>query len=259
MKRSSVLLFTLPLLALSLSRAALAHTLLMDPPPVTGDDDAKSGPCGCEFGGDPACPASYPKTVLTAGETYIVKWKETVNHTGSFRLAFATKPVDQVVGADLDANILYDETDDNNTAGATLTTTIVVPDTPCAACTLQLRQFMEGAANPYYYSCASVQILAPGGTGGAGPTGSTSTSGSGPSSGAGGAGQGGDTGEGGSTGPGLATPPPVIQTGSCSAGGEASGALWMCVTGALGIAAALRRRALVALPARRAPRKSDAR
>lgn len=230
--------------AVSIPRAAHAHTLLMAPPPVTNNDNAKSGPCGCEFGGDPACPASWPKTKLTAGESYIVQWKETVNHNGRFRLAFATKPVDQVTGADLDANVLYDEVDDNSTNGATLTTTIVVPDTPCVACTLQLRQLMEGAAQPYYYSCASVEIVAPGGgEGGAGGAGSGAGTSSGPTGGMGGAGQGGEMeGEGGSTGPGLAVKLPPIQGGSCSFGGDPAGELWFFAAAALGAAALLRRR-----------------
>lgn len=223
----------------SLQGEALAHTLLVTPTPLTNDDNAKSGPCGCEFGGDPACPANIPQTTLTAGQNVLVTWKETVDHTGSFRLAFSTKPVDQVTGADLDANVLYDKADENGIAGGTISTTILVPDTPCSACTLQLRQFMEGAANPYYYSCANVRIVAAGGEGGSGGSGMGSGG-----AGTGGDGTGGDSsGEGGSTGPGQATPPPRIDTGgACSAGGDpgdSTGGLF--ALGALALAVLARR------------------
>lgn len=225
----------------SLQGEALAHTLLVTPAPLTDNDDAKSGPCGCEIGGDPACPANYPQTTLTAGENVTVTWKETVNHTGSFRLAFSNKPVDQVTGADLDANVLYDKADENDTNGGTISTTILVPDMPCAACTLQLRQFMEGAANPYYYSCANIKIVAPSGQGGAGGAG-------GSGSGNGGSGTGGEDGVGGdmndidSTGPGPATTPPKIETGGlCSAGGGPAGSAGFFGLGALALAVLVRR------------------
>lgn len=206
------------------AKVAHAHTLLVSPPPLTQDDSAKVGPCGCEFGGDPACPANFTTTTLTAGATVTIKWKETVNHTGNFRLAFSSNPPDQSTGADFDADVLYDKADGNSVAGATLSTTITVPKTPCDPCTIQLRQFMAGAANPYYYSCASVRIVEP-------PSSSSSSSGDAsgggdPTGGGGGAGQGGDPnlGEGGSTGPGEATPATPIATGSCAAGGSSPGA-----------------------------------
>jgi len=232
------------LAALTLQGEARAHTLLMNPVPLTADDNAKSGPCGCEFGGDPACPAGFTTTQLTAGTNVLITWKETVNHTGSFRLAFSTKPVDQVTGADLDANVLYDKADDNSIDGATLSTSILVPDTPCAACTIQLRQFMEGAANPYYYSCASVKIVAPAGEGGAGGAGGSGAGGSG----TGGEGEGGEMdGEIDSTGPGPAATPPRIDTGgACSVGGDRGGSLGFFGLGALALAALRRRGRLAA-------------
>jgi hypothetical protein len=242
----------------SLQGEALAHTLLTNPAPVTNNDNAKSGPCGCEFGGDPACPAGFPNTDLVAGETILVAWKETVNHNGSFRLAFAPKPVDQVTGAELDANVLYDQADNNSIDGATISESIVVPDTPCTACTLQLRQFMDGAANPYYYSCASVRILPAEGMGGAGGAGGSSSGSGAGGNGSGGGGQGGDgTGEDDSTGAGLATPPPRIDTGgACSVGGgdRSGSALGFLALGALAVAGAARRGRLARKAGRSSPR-----
>lgn len=231
----------------SFSGEALAHTLLVKPAPLINMDNAKSGPCGCEFGGDPACPANVPQTDLIAGESYLVTWKETVDHPGSFRIAFSTKPVDQVTGADLDATVLSDEPDDNNVDGATLSKSIVVPDMPCSSCTLQLRQKMDdNPNNPFYYSCAKIRILAPGGAGGDGGAGGASSGSGGAggeSSGAGGDGEGGDNGIGGSTGPGPAATPPKIETGgACSISVDSDdSALGLVALGALGLAIATRR------------------
>jgi hypothetical protein len=220
-----------PLVALALAlaffgapRAAAAHTLLVNPPPLSSDDNAKSGPCGCYFGAgpeDPAddgtaaqCAANYTTTELVAGSQLTVSWKETVLHDGTFRLAIAPLPVDGVKKADLDAGVLYEKTDANTVAGATITATITVPSEPCASCTLQLRQLMTGATNPYYWSCAAIKIVPAGGTSGSGPSGA---------GGAGGDGQGGSTsspaGAGGneSTAAGVAVPPPQLKTGACSA------------------------------------------
>ena len=148
---------------------ASAHSLLVNPPPVTSDDGAKSGPCGCYFGAAPedpaedaspsACPAGYKTTTLDAGSKITVMWKETVNHTGKFRVAFSPKAINLAKRADLDANVLYEADDTNGMSGATLSTEITVPNTPCTNCVLQLRQFMAGAATPYYYSCAAVNIV----------------------------------------------------------------------------------------------------
>jgi MYXO-CTERM domain-containing protein len=231
---------------------AEAHTLLAVPAPLTNDDNAKSGPCGCYFGSpeDPnedatalACPAQFDKTDLVAGEPLLVVWVETVNHDGSFRLAFSDLPVTEVSKADLAAGVLYDEPDQNDTSGATIETTISVPNEPCESCTLQLRQDMGGS---FYYSCAAIRILPAAGssaattsaattTGSAGAGGEAASTGAGPGSGAGGAPA--------STGPGMADPPSVITSGACSAA-PAGRAPSTSFAGALVLAAAawLRRR-----------------
>jgi hypothetical protein len=226
-----------PLVALALAftvlgapRVAAAHSLLVNPPPLTSDDNAKSGPCGCFFGAGPEdptddataskCPAGYPTTQLVAGSQLKVSWKETVNHDGMFRLAFAPTPVDGVVKADLDATVLYEKPDTNTVAGTTITATITVPSTPCASCTLQLRQLMMGSAKPYYWSCAAIKIVPAGGT--SATTAGAGGSGAGGSGGAG-AGAGGNTGSpagaGGSdsTAAGPAVAPVTLKTGACSA------------------------------------------
>lgn len=180
------LAIVLGLSASFISTNAAAHSLLMNPPPVSNDDNAKSGPCGCYFGAGPedpaedaspsACPAGYKTTSLEAGTKLQVTWKETVNHTGKFRVALSTKPINLVTRADMDAAVLYEADDTNTVSGGLVSTTITLPNTPCTNCAIQLRQFMAGAATPYYYSCAAINITSPSGSS------SSSSSGSGASS-----------------------------------------------------------------------------
>lgn len=250
MKR--ILLASLSIAALlGLARPAAAHSLLTIPAPLTNDDNAKAGPCGCYFGAGPedpaedgtasACPADFPVTTLEAGTELTVEWKETVNHNGDFRIAFSPKTPDQTLKADVDANILMDTPDANDTAGATITQKITVPNEPCELCVLQLRQFMVNAAQPYYYSCAAVKIVAPSTSTSAG-TGGAGGGGIGGASGTGGSGQG-PSGPGAMTsnGAGYAEPDPEVAEG-CSAsprGVASAGAL--SILGIAIAAGALRR------------------
>ncbi len=205
------------------SSVASAHAVLINPPPLTNDDNAKAGPCGCYFGAGPedpnedgtaaACPADYKVTELVAGSTIQVAWKETVQHTGKFCIAIAPKSIDTVTRADMDGSVQYEADDMNAQSGGLITTMMVVPEISCDNCALQLRQFMEGAAKPYYYSCAAVNIKP---ASGAASSSSSSTTGAG-GGGAGGSGMGGSgTGEGGSVGPGPAVLPPATESGACS-------------------------------------------
>jgi MYXO-CTERM domain-containing protein len=221
---------------------AEAHSLLMNPPPVINDDNAKSGPCGCYFGAGPedptedasptACPAGYMTTSLVAGSKLQVTWKETVNHNGKFRVALSTKPINLAKRADLDANVLYEAADTNSVSGGLVSTTITVPNTPCTNCVLQLRQLMDAASTPYYYSCAAIDITSAG-------SGSSSSSGSGSSSSSSGGvgGMGGSSGVGGNENVIGAGPAPIDApevSGACSVRASdvgSSSSLWMTLAG----------------------------
>ncbi|MBK9259025.1 MAG: lytic polysaccharide monooxygenase [Polyangiaceae bacterium] len=206
---------------------ASAHALLMNPPPLTSDDNAKSGPCGCFFGAGPedpnedatasACPADYKSTPLVAGSKLQVTWKETVNHTGKFRISLSTKPINLVTRADLDGAVLYEGDDTNGVNGGLISTTITVPDTPCTNCVIQLRQFMAGASKPYYYSCAAIDIESPSGSSSSSSGGASSSSGGGGMGGAGGTGGTGGTDEDFVIGAGPAPIPATQVPGACHA------------------------------------------
>jgi hypothetical protein len=255
--------------ALAITALALpadAHSILVSPPPIGPDPGAKAGPCGCYFGAAPEdpndpnpqpCPVNYTVTTLEAGSQVEIQWKETVNHDGKFRFAFSSKPPEQVKKADMDAGVLVEIPDTNSVAGTTLKQMITVPDKPCDLCTIQLRQLMLNAPNPYYYSCAAVKIVSPGAgsssagagaSGGAGGTGGAAGAGAGASGGAGGAGQGASSGQGalgGSTGAGRAEQQPPVAS-SCSASSTpAGGAPFVPLAiAAFSLAAARRRRLL---------------
>lgn len=179
--RRLALPFAATLACLAVTPIADAHTVLKTPKPLSPDDSAKTGPCGCSFepGALKPCDANYTVTTVTAGATYKVTWTETVQHTGKFRVAFSSKAPEDVTVADMDAGVLWEGADMNATAPADISQMITVPDTPCDLCTIQVRQFMENAASPYYFTCAAVKIVPAGGTGGMGGASAASTTGSG--------------------------------------------------------------------------------
>jgi len=236
---------------LAVALPAAGHARIMTPTALTQDDNAKSGPCGCYFGGGPedpgedpspsACPGEFSITTLQAGTELTFAWQETVNHNGDFRIAFSAKTPQTVTRTDMDGGVVMEMPDTNATANATISQKITVPSEPCELCTFQLRQFMAGAAQPYYYSCAAVKIVA------ADPTSSSAatTGAGGGSGGAGGFGAGGLGGEGGegpvpTTGAGMAAPQPKIVAG-CNAGGRAPEGPGLAIVG-LSLAAGLLRK-----------------
>ncbi len=101
---------------------------------------------------------------LTAGESLELKWEETVNHPGHYRIAFSP---DGVTG--FDDNIIQDnieDTQDDANVPHQYSLTITVPDIECDKCAFQLIQVMtENPAAPRNYnSCADVKIVKGGAT-----------------------------------------------------------------------------------------------
>jgi hypothetical protein len=226
------------LAASAVALPALAHTRVKDPPPIGGADDLKLGPCGCSFapGSTNPCPTTYPVTTLEAGSLVNVTWTETVNHDGMFRVAFSTKTPEAVTESDLDAGMVWEGTDTNMTAPADISEVVTVPNTPCDKCTLQVRQFMEGSVNPYYFSCAAVKIVPAGsGTGGSGPGAATSVgAGPGATSGVGSTGSG--------SGPPQYVPQPNEDGCSMTSGDPIDALSWLPAVAALAAVRARKRR-----------------
>ena len=219
MQKSSVVLSLLAVLAIPLP--ASAHTVLVNPPPLIGNDDAKEGPCGCTFGGGLIeCPADYEVTEVEAGSQLTVSWNETINHEGDFRIAYAPVAPEAAVVADFDDAVAQVTLPDDMDTGL-FTATFTVPNTPCELCTLQVRQFMANAPDPYYFTCAAVRIVASGEGGGASGPASSSSAASGSGSASASASSGGVGDDGGQGGEAQYQPVPADE--GCSTSGSTAG------------------------------------
>lgn len=142
---------------------AAAHIALMDPPPRT--DALKVGPCGA--GGSVR---GTTVTTLQPGATITVKWEETVDHPGHFRIAFDEDGDDLFVDPagfeDVSGGpgVLVDGIADRS-GGGIYTQEITLPDVECDSCTLQVIQVMSdkppyGDGNDMYYQCADLVLSA---------------------------------------------------------------------------------------------------
>ena len=168
---------------------AAAHIELDAPTPRSNDGQNKWCPCG--GGGDgtranAGCaisasdPARGPAAgTFAPGATVTVRWRETVGHTGRFRVSFDDDGADQT---DFDANVLADVADpaggDGNTGmGNQWSLDVTLPEAPCDTCTLQLAQVMNGTPDDEvpslfgtstYFQCTDLVIAEGGDTSGSG-------------------------------------------------------------------------------------------
>ena len=180
---------TCTLILICAATPAAAHIELDAPAPRSNDGQNKWCPCGS--GGDGSrdnagCaisdrdPERGPSSgTFAPGATVTLRWRETVGHTGRFRVSFDDNGADQ---ADFDANILADIADpaggDGNTGTANQwSVDVTLPDQACSTCTLQLVQVMNGNPNDEvpslfgtstYYQCADIEIAEGGATSGSG-------------------------------------------------------------------------------------------
>jgi hypothetical protein len=158
MKRFVIVVATL----FAWSAPAVAHIQLDDPPARITDQ--KTGPCGAagSVRGDVV-------TTFEAGQTIEVKWRETINHPGHYRISFDADGQDDFVDPagfdDFDSapSVMLDNIGDAN--GGEYTQSITLPNEPCENCTLQLVQVMTdkapyGDGNDLYYQCADIRIVA---------------------------------------------------------------------------------------------------
>jgi MYXO-CTERM domain-containing protein len=130
---------------------AAAHTLMTSPTPRSDSDGLKTGPCG-------NVAATDAPNELMAGSTITVRWLETVDHPGYYRIAYSM-PGD----ADFEDHVLLDQIADVDCPDepCSYTAEVTLPSEPCEGCALQLIQYM-GTAAPYspYFSCTDVTLMA---------------------------------------------------------------------------------------------------
>lgn len=151
--------------SLFIPSVALAHIQLVYPPARTTEQ--KTRVCG-----NGNSPRGTNVTVLQPGATIEVRWNETINHPGHFRISFDADGQDFSIPPDAtsdtgltDDNVLLDLiADDPN--GGMVTQMITLPDIECDTCTLQVIQLMtdkppyttDAASNDIYYQCADITL-----------------------------------------------------------------------------------------------------
>ncbi len=140
---------------------ASAHIELTEPIAryeVQGETGIKGCPCGIATGGgnsNRTCNVEMDGSdgnrdearafTAVAGSSVVLKFKETVGHTGKYRVAFDPEGADF---NDFNANVLVEEDDPNGSMGNVENgnnweIAVTLPDTPCTNCTLQLIQVMD--------------------------------------------------------------------------------------------------------------------
>lgn len=149
MRRVLFALLALPLVA-AVPAVARGHANLTEPAPRNLEAN-KTGPCGS--------PRTATPHVLTAGESITVRWVETIEHPGWYRIAFSPS-----ADVGFDENVLLDDIPD--TQGGAMPhlyeATITLPQEPCTDCTLQMIQYMSETTPPtLYFSCADLILEAP--------------------------------------------------------------------------------------------------
>ncbi|EYF06975.1 SCE4755 family polysaccharide monooxygenase-like protein [Chondromyces apiculatus] len=231
----------------SAATASRAHIDLLDPPPRhTGNDSQKTGPCGVA---NDARSATLV-TEYVAGSNITVKWDETIDHNGHYRILFAQDgfqfpPASAATfcstGDEVTPGVYCLADGIQDQAGAPeYQMNVTLPDMPCDNCTLQLIQWMDDAAagQETYYECADL-ILTPAGAGGAGGATSSATGtgvGGGMTSGTG-------AGVGGAGGDDNSFNPYPDDSKGCSMGqGQGQGSTAAAAAAALGLLALFSRR-----------------
>lgn len=156
------------LAVLAAPSVASAHAYVTDPPARDADnpdEDArahKSGPCGG------IARKGMPKQ-YTPGQDVIVRWKETIPHQGCFQIGFSAANDTGFTLLQLTAGGVAQINDPAGGANMTYQASVKLPTTPCPACTLVVRQLMQGQPCPAnadpamslqgtYYSCADICI-----------------------------------------------------------------------------------------------------
>jgi hypothetical protein len=191
----------------ALTGSAQAHIKLISPDSWLNEDNVggpqKGGPCGPgSFDDVQPVPMSMKVTTVTAGDTIMVQFDETIHHPGWFRIALAEDPADfeeiefpnagdctydmSKVPREPHGNVLADGLGmDTNLGGSNrkFMEMIKLPDTPCEKCTLQVIQVMADALHSppgcVYYHCAELKIVAKEGAAPAAGSGGSAAAGSG--------------------------------------------------------------------------------
>lgn len=153
---------------------ATAHIQLSSPAPRSLEQ--KQQHCG------PAGSTRGPNVnVYAPGQMIEVRWLETINHPGYYRISFDVDGQDFTIppapnNTTASTNVLVDLIADRATtmANNTYTQMVQLPNVTCENCTLQLIQLMtdkppyttDALSDDIYFQCADIALRAPGGDAG---------------------------------------------------------------------------------------------
>lgn len=152
--------FAVVMVTLVESAPAFAHIALEWPPPRTSDQ--KAGPCGVT-----GSARGQTYTAFPPGAVITVRWRETIDHPGHFRISFDDDGDDDFVDPasfedrDTAPSVLVDGIADAFLGAYEQQVTL--PDITCERCTLQVIQVMTdkppyGDGNDLYYQCADLAL-----------------------------------------------------------------------------------------------------
>lgn len=146
---------------------ASAHIQLIYPPPRTLE--LKRGPCGAV-----GSTRGTNVLVLEPGAQIEVRWNETINHPGHYRISFDLDGQDFVVPPTATGstegmpNVIMDLIPDRATTPPdnAYAQVITLPDMTCETCTLQVIQLMtdkppyttDAQSDDIYYQCADIAL-----------------------------------------------------------------------------------------------------
>jgi MYXO-CTERM domain-containing protein len=146
---------------------AAAHIALVDPPPRTAS--LKAGPCGAA-----GSVRGTNVTTYRPGQTITVKWNETIEHPGHYRVSFDPDGQDFSVPPDFNTDtgpadplVIKDLIPDVGgvlpQGGRPYSFDVTLPDMECTNCTLQVIQMMTdkppyGDGNDIYFQCADITL-----------------------------------------------------------------------------------------------------
>ena len=158
----------LVVVALLTPSIAAAHAVLTDPPPRT--TALKAGPCGAA-----GSTRGTNVTTYMAGSTITVKWNETIDHPGHYRISLDMDGQDFVVPPTANdstegmTNVIKDLIPDiqGGTLPRPYTYELTLPNMACTNCTIQMIQMMtdkppyttDAASDDIYYQCADITIV----------------------------------------------------------------------------------------------------
>jgi hypothetical protein len=146
--------------------AILAAHIALTAPTVRSTLSIKSPPCG-----DTTSVRGTAVTVLEPGAMLAVRWNETINHPGHYRISFDSDGQDFTIPLDFNdftqtENVLLDNIADGTSPYMSM---VQLPNVACENCTLQLIQMMTdkppyGDGNDIYFQCADIALRTGGST-----------------------------------------------------------------------------------------------